>query len=66
MLTVYCYFLFLTLSKHNVFLKLAQCFKLGKQFLVFGKLGRNIHGEIDVEDLQALLNHGKADYNSCG
>jgi hypothetical protein len=60
-LTIYCYLLFLILSKHNVFSKVAQCFKKRKRFLRFGKIE---HGEVSVED-QALLSHNEADYNSC-
>jgi hypothetical protein len=58
-LTIYCCLLFLILSKHNIFLKVAQCFKQSR----FGKIK---YGEISmhVED-QALLNHNEADYNSC-
>jgi FlaA1/EpsC-like NDP-sugar epimerase len=66
-LTVYCCLLFLILSKHNIFLKVAQYFKKSKQqlFLIFSKLnfGKIKHGEINTED-QALLNHNEADYNS--
>ena len=64
LLTVYCYLLFLILSKHKVFLKVAQCFKKGKPFLVFSRFGKIKHGEINVEE-QALLNRSEADYNSC-
>ena len=63
-LTIYCYLLFLILSKHNVFLKVAQCFKKRKPFLNFNKFGKIKHGEVNMED-QALLNHDEADYNAC-
>jgi hypothetical protein len=59
-LTIYCYLLFLISSKHNIFLKVAQCFKKRRPFLTFGKIE---HNEVNVED-QALLSHNE-DYNSC-
>ena len=61
MLTIYCYLLFLILSKHNVILKATQCFKKSKLFLRFCKIK---HGEFNAED-QALLNHDEADYHAC-
>jgi hypothetical protein len=52
-LSIYCCLLFLILSKHNIFLKVAQCFRNSR----FGKIG---HGEVNMEH-QALLNHNEAD-----
>ena len=63
-LAIYGYLLFLILSKHNVFLKIAQCFKKSKPFLNFLRYGKIEHGEVNMED-QALLNHDEADYNAC-
>ena len=65
-LTIYCYLLFLILSQHNVFLKVAQCFKKSKPFiLAFCRFGKIKHGEVNMEDQKALLNHDEADYNAC-
>ena len=64
MLSIYCYLLFLILSKHNVILKATQCFKKSKLFLNFCRFCKIKHGEFNVED-QALLNPGEADYNAC-
>ena len=67
-LTIYCYLLFLILSKLNIFVKVAQCFKKSKLFLIFSRFDKTEHSELEVnvtvED-QVLLNHDEADYNSC-
>ena len=63
-LTIYGYLLFLVLSKHNIFLKIAQCLKKSKTFLNFLRYGKIEHGEVNIED-QALLNPDEADYNAC-
>ena len=64
-LTIYCYLLFLILSKLNIFVK---CFKKSKLFLIFSRFDKTEHSELEVnvtvED-QVLLNHDEADYNSC-
>jgi hypothetical protein len=58
-LIIYCCLLFLILSKHNIFLKVAQCFQKSR-------FGKTKHGKISVQvEDQALLNHNEADYNSC-